>query len=93
MFERWAQVQKKNEELQSRIAHLEASNKSYQGKARQTKEMAQAEKEEAHRLKDRAEGYLSAIRQKDAEVLRLKDALAAKDKQASFSTFLMVYHA
>jgi len=55
--------------------------------------MAQAEKEEAHRLKDRAEGYLSAIRQKDAEVLRLKDALAAKDKQASFSTFLMVYHA
>ena len=55
--------------------------------------MAQAEKEEAHRLKDRAEGYLSAIRQKDAEVLRLKDALAAKDKQASFSTFFMGYHA
>ena len=78
------EAKKENEELLNRLQLLQSKSAAYKSKASQAKESAELCKQEELRLRERANGYISIIKQKDLELERLQTELKERDKRVCF---------
>jgi hypothetical protein len=74
------EVKRQNQELLSRLQKSESTNAAYKTKTSRAKEIVKLHKDEELRLRQRAQDYITVIKQKDLEIERLQMELNERDK-------------
>lgn len=75
------EAKRQNEELLNRLQILQSTGATYKSEAFQAKEIAEVHRHEERRLRERANDYVTIIKEKNLEVESLRMELKERDKK------------